>query len=165
MEKNISVTVRRACGKDIGRIADLLVQVCNVHNAGRPDIFRPGAMKYTRTQLEAILSDDMTPVLAAVDLDDVLQGYAFCIFRQTKGDNILQDMKTLYIDDICVDKAQRGKGIGRTLFAAARRLAQESGCHNLTLNVWECNGSAMQFYRSCGLEPLKTTMELRLPRP
>ena len=35
-------------------------------------------------------------------------------------------------------------------------------CHNITLNVWEGNESALAFYRSMGMGVQKTTMEVVL---
>ena len=151
--------IRRAVKKDIGRIDELLYQVCMIHHNGRPDLFKAGTKKYNGRQLEDILNDDKTPVLAAVDDDDVMMGYAFCIFREVKDDNILHDNRSLYIDDLCVDERQRGRGIGKALYQAAKELARESGCYNLTLNVWSCNPTALEFYRRCGFVPQKTVME------
>ena len=70
--------------------------------------------------------------------------------------------KTLYIDDLCVDERFRGRGIGKALYHAARDLAVKSGCGSLTLNVWNCNAPAMEFYRKCGFVPQKTIMEEKL---
>ena len=64
----------------------------------------------------------------------------------------MTDIKTLYIDDLCVDETMRGKHIGKLLYNAALDYAREHGCYNLTLNVWSCNESAMKFYESCGSE-------------
>jgi ribosomal protein S18 acetylase RimI-like enzyme len=72
----------------------------------------------------------------------------------------LTDIKTLYIDDLCVDEKLRDKHIGRELYQSAVELAKESGCYNLTLNVWSCNESAMRFYESLGLVAQKIGMEL-----
>ena len=72
---------------------------------------------------------------------------------------MLTDIKTLYIDDLCVDEKMRGQHIGKELYNAALALAKESGCYNLTLNVWSCNASALRFYESCGLVPQKICME------
>jgi ribosomal protein S18 acetylase RimI-like enzyme len=71
----------------------------------------------------------------------------------------MTDIKTLYIDDLCVDENARGRGIGKGLYNAAQELARSSGCYNLTLNVWCLNESAMRFYESCGLVPQKIGME------
>lgn len=154
--------IRRAQEKDIDRINELLYQVCMIHHRGRPDLFRAGARKYSRQQLVGILHDEKTPVFAAVDDDDRLMGYAFCMFRETCGDNILQDVRTLYIDDLCVDESLRGKGIGKALYRAVREFALEHGCYNLTLNVWSCNTAARAFYERCGFVPQKTVMEEKL---
>ena len=156
------MTIRRALKKDMGRIDELLYQVCRIHHEGRPDIFRAGTKKYSARQLADILDDERTPVLAAADDDDVLMGYAFCVFKEVRDDNILHDSKTLYIDDLCVDERFRGKGIGKALYHAARELAVKSGCGSLTLNVWSCNTPAMEFYRKCGFVPQKTIMEEKL---
>ena len=91
--------------------------------------------------------------------DGEIRGYCFCIFRQHVGDNILTDIRTLYIDDLCVDEACRGRGVGRALYEYALGFAKESGCYNLTLNVWALNESAMRFYEKMGLRPQKVGME------
>ena len=155
----MKTTIRFAREKDLARIDELLLQVAAVHHAGRPDLFKSGQKKYTDRQLTAILANPQTPVLAAVDDDDVLQGYAFCVFQQHQNDNILTDIKTLYVDDLCVDEKMRGRHIGRALYDGVLTLARQSGCYNVTLNVWSCNGAAMQFYRKCGLCPQKVGME------
>ncbi|MBQ9086116.1 MAG: GNAT family N-acetyltransferase [Clostridia bacterium] len=152
------MTVRRAEIKDIPRMMDLLSQVDLVHHRGRPDLFRIGT-KYSQEELETLLSDENRPILAATDENDVMQGYCFCIYQQHLNDPILTDIKTLYIDDLCVDENQRGKKIGKRLYEAALELAKDTGCYNVTLNVWSCNESAMRFYESCGLTPQKVGME------
>ena len=154
--------VRMAQEKDIERIHSLLAQVAMVHHKGRPDLFKPGKSKYTDEELKDLLQDSNRPILAAVDDNDCMQGYAFCIFQQYKDHNIITDIKTLYIDDLCVDETMRGKHIGKLLYNAALDYAREHGCYNLTLNVWSCNESAMKFYESCGLKPQKVGMEVIL---
>lgn len=147
--------------KDIERMHELLTQVNLVHHKGRPDLFKCGR-KYTDEQLREILKDKKRPIFAAVDENDCLLGYAFCIFQQHLNDNILTDIKTLYIDDLCVDETKRGLHIGSTLYNAVLDFAREQGCYNVTLNVWSCNESAMKFYENCGLRPQKVGMEVIL---
>lgn len=147
--------------KDIERMHELLTQVNLVHHKGRSDLFKCGR-KYTDEQLREILRDKKRPIFAAVDENDCLLGYAFCIFQQHLNDNILTDIKTLYIDDLCVDETKRGLHIGSTLYNAVLDFAREQGCYNVTLNVWSCNESAMKFYENCGLRPQKVGMEVIL---
>ena len=150
--------IRKAKEKDIPKILDLLLQVCLVHQGGRPDIFKVGR-KYSNDELNALIEDESRPILVCVDENDEVMGYCFCIFQQHVENSVLTDIKTLYIDDLCVDESLRGKHIGKELYEAAVALARESGCYNLTLNVWSCNESAMRFYESLGLVPQKICME------
>ncbi|MBQ7309518.1 MAG: GNAT family N-acetyltransferase [Clostridia bacterium] len=153
------MNIRRAETKDIPRLIDLLYQVHRVHAEGRPDIFRLGNKKYTEDELKTILASETTPVYVAEDENAFVCGYAFCILQEVKNDPSLMDMKTLYIDDLCVDEAIRGKHIGSSLYAHVLAEAKRFGCYHVTLNVWCLNDSAMRFYEKCGLSPLKITME------
>lgn len=154
--------IRRAQEKDMPRIDELLTQVNLVHHRGRPDLFRYGTRKYTDEELRALLKDQGRPIFVAVDEEDRVLGYAFCVFQQHIGHNILTDIKTLYIDDLCVDETLRGQHIGSALYDAVLAFARESGCYNVTLNVWSCNPAAMRFYESRGLKPQKVGMEVIL---
>ncbi len=154
--------VRRAETKDIPRIMELLVQVCNVHHDGRPDIFRRDATKYTPAELEILIADDTRPIFVGVDGGDRVLGYGFCVVTETEGTHALQAMRSLYIDDLCVDENLRGGGIGRRIYEYIVDYARGIGCYHLTLNVWACNPSAMAFYEARGLKMLKKEMEVIL---
>ncbi len=151
--------VRRAELKDIPRILELLIQVDMVHHNGRPDIFKGPATKYNEEELRAIIADDKTPVFVCTDEDDVPLGHAFCIHKQITDDNVLTDIKTLYIDDICVDENARGRHVGSSLYEYVIKYARETQCYNVTLNVWSCNPTALKFYEAMGLKPQKIGME------
>ena len=153
--------IRRAREGDMDTINRLLYQVNNVHNAGRPDLFKKDCKKYTDEELLEIIRDDERPIFVYDDGTAVL-GYAFCVFQRHDSDNNLADGTTLYIDDLCVDEDSRGKRVGTALFEYVRGFAKEQGCHNLTLNVWCLNEGAMRFYEKCGLVPQKIGMELVL---
>ena len=150
--------IRAAEERDIPGILKLLVQVDMVHHKGRPDLFKGPATKYTQAQLREILRDETTPVFVAVD-GGAVEGHAFCVVKQFPDDNILTDIKSLYVDDICVDETRRGRGIGRALYEYVRQYAKALGCYNLTLNVWSLNEGALRFYERLGLVPQKIGME------
>jgi ribosomal protein S18 acetylase RimI-like enzyme len=153
--------IRLAKEKDIEKIEELLSQVCLVHHNGRPDIFKVGR-KYASEELKEILKDEQRPVLVWVDEQDEVMGYCFCMFQQHSNHSVLTDVKTLYIDDLCVDENLRGNHIGKQLYEAAVKLAKKNGCYNITLNVWSCNPSAIKFYEAQGLLPQKICMEFIL---
>ncbi|MBQ8167721.1 MAG: GNAT family N-acetyltransferase, partial [Lachnospiraceae bacterium] len=115
--------------------------------------------KYTDEELAEIIENDKKPIFVAVDESDEVLGYAFCVYQQHINDNILTDVRTLYIDDLCVDENKRGLHIGKQLYDYVVDFARKNEFYNLTLNVWSCNESAMRFYEACGLVPQKVGME------
>ena len=153
------MNIRRADYGDIEGLERLLLQVLTVHHNGRPDLFKENCRKYNRDELKSLLCDDSRPVFAAFDDSGYMLGYAFCIIKQLLNDNVMTDIKTLYIDDLCVDETARGKHIGKALYDYCVDFARQIECYNLTLNVWECNESAKRFYEKMGLMPYKTFME------
>ena len=151
--------IRKANINDIPVLLNLLQQVLDIHHEGRPDIFKENAVKYSSKQLEELLVDEQRPIFVAMDDEGCVQGYAFCIHMQTRFNSILTPIKTMYIDDLCVDKNHRGQGIGRELYEYVKWYAKQYECHNLTLNVWACNKDAMAFYEKMGLHVQRTMME------
>lgn len=154
--------IRRASKSDIKRIIELLHQVNMVHHVIRPDLFKPHTTKYNERELETMLNNDNKPIF--VNDDGEVRGYAFCQITEVKGDQLLENVKTLYIDDICVDENARGKHIGKALYEYVHDYARSIGCHHITLNVWEGNDAAINFYRNMGMQVQKTTMETILDR-
>lgn len=154
------MTIRKATKSDILRIMKLLHQVNMVHHVLRPDLFKPYTSKYNEQELIAMLNEDDKPIF--VYDDGEVQGYAFCQLTEVKDNQLLVDTKSLYIDDICVDEQARGKHVGKALYEYVHDFAQTIGCHNITLNVWEGNNPAFNFYKKMGMQVQKTTMEVIL---
>ena len=151
--------IKRADIRHLSGLNSLLLQVLTVHHNGRPDLFKGNTRKYTDEQLIEMLKDDSNPIFVAVDENEKVLGYAFCRFIQHLNDNILTDIKTLYIDDLCVDENCRGQHVGKQVYDFVVDFAKKSGCYNVTLNVWSLNEGAKKFYEKCGLVPQKIGME------
>jgi ribosomal protein S18 acetylase RimI-like enzyme len=152
------INIRKAVEQDITDIGRLLLEVHKVHSDARPDLFRKGSRKYTDAELKAILKDNTRPVFVAA-IDGQVAGYAFCIHQQHINDNNLTDIKTLYIDDLCVEEDMRGRRIGTLLYDYVIDFAKENGYYNVTLNVWADNKKALKFYESLDLKIQKIGME------
>ncbi len=154
--------VRRACQDDLPGINELLSQVLELHHAGRPDLFKTGTRKYTDEELLSMIEDDELAIFVAVEEDarpGSILGYAFCEHQSHPQHNILTDIRTLYIDDLCVDASVRGQHIGSRLYEHVLEYAADNGFYNVTLNVWACNESARLFYEPLGLVPQKFGLE------
>ncbi len=151
--------IRRAKEKDIDRLLELLIQVNNVHACIRPDIFIKNKTKYTAAELKKILKDEKAPIFVAADGDDMVTGYGFTRIELHGGEPNINEYSSLYIDDICVDEAFRGRGTATEIFEYIESYARSKGFHNITLNVWEGNDGARSFYEKMDMKILKTTME------
>ncbi len=153
--------IRRAEIADIPDILRLLVQVCNVHQAIRPDIFKRGGVKYTEEDLRTLLADESRPVWCALE-DGKLLGYCFCQWEVYHDSSVVIDRKELYIDDLCVEESARGMGVATALYRHVTQVAKDAGTAFITLNVWCGNEGAMRFYEKMGLRPRKITMDMPL---
>ena len=115
-----------------------------VRNAERSDIPRI---------LELLVQVDMVHHLGR---PDIFKGPA-TKYSAGQLEEIIENGETPVF--VCVDEKSRGRGVGRTLYNHVREYAGTCGCHNITLNVWECNPGARAFYETLGLKPQKIGME------
>lgn len=151
--------IRRAIKKDIPGITRLLTQVLNIHHDGRPDLFVSDSQKYSASELEKMIESDEDPIFVASDSDGEVAGYAFCQSKRTENIRSMNDIRTLYIDDLCVDEKRRGKHIGSAILDFVTEYARKSGYYNITLNVWAFNTDAIRFYEKEKMCEQKITME------
>lgn len=150
--------------QDIPKVMDLLEQVNLVHYNGRPDVFKHDT-KFTEDDVKnSFIGNSMAPVFVCVEVgEDGLEhvlGHAFCEVQENLGNSVVRAKRTLYIDDICVDEDCRGKGVGRKLYNHVLEYARKDGdFDNITLNVWNFNEPAYNFYINMGMTPQRTIME------
>lgn len=152
------MAIRKANPSDIPSLMNFLEQILLVHHQARPDIFNDSGSKYSPEELEALMAQDHTPIFVYENEDGHLLGHLFVTIKEPQS-GALKPIKTLFIEDLCVDEAARGQKIGDQLFQFAENYAREIGCYNLTLNVWNDNAGALRFYERLGLKPQETVME------
>jgi GNAT superfamily N-acetyltransferase len=68
----------------------------------------------------------------------------------------------LYLEDLFVRPAARGRGVGRALLAALARVAVERRCGRMEWAVLDWNAPAIAFYQSLGARPLDEWTVFRL---
>jgi len=80
------------------------------------------------------------------------QAIGFALYFQTYSTFLAQP--GIYLEDLFVDPAWRGRGCGRALLIHLARLAVERGCGRLEWSVLDWNEPAIRFYRSLGAQPM-----------
>jgi ribosomal protein S18 acetylase RimI-like enzyme len=85
------------------------------------------------------------------DADDATVGFAlwYFIFGTFSG------RYGLFVEDIYVEPAQRGRGIGIALFRHMARIAVQRDCPVMTWHVLDWNTPAIDFYRRIGSKPVR----------
>ena len=86
-----------------------------------------------------------------VDADEGTIGFALWYF--TFG--TFSGRHGLFVEDIYVDQAYRGRGIGMALFRHMARVALERDCISMEWNVLDWNTPAIAFYRRIGAKPVQ----------
>lgn len=155
------MSIRKANINDVNGINALLYQVQDVHANGRPDIFIKGTKKFKDEELIEILNGNDL-FFYVYEANKKILGY-ICIKIIIESESFSKyARKELYIEDLCVDENYRHQGIAKELYDYIIELAKKEGCSHITLNVWELNKNAKEFYRKMGMNPLKTIMEFKL---
>lgn len=70
----------------------------------------------------------------------------------------------LYLEDLYVREACRGRGIGKAMLVCLARMARERGCGRMEWSVLDWNRTAIDFYRQLGAHPLSEWTVFRLDR-
>lgn len=175
--------IRLAQVEDCDSILALLEQVFKVHQQLRPDLFRApdnteqAHTKYTKQELEqritamqacTLIDNNCAwstsfdePILVAEDDGRVL-GYALCWLEVVEGDAVRIDERSMFLDDLCVDSAARGMGVGNELLDAVETLAKLRKCQSVTLHVWHGNTAAERIYAKHGFSERVATLEKKL---
>ncbi|MGT2753441.1 GNAT family N-acetyltransferase [Streptococcus ovis] len=154
------MSIRPAREADIPALQELLKEILLVHHEARPDLFQAQGQKFSEEDLKEVLEKPDCPVFVYEEDGQVL-GHLFCEIR-VPDDSVRKPVKALFIEDLCVVQTARGKGIGQQLYQFALNYAREIGCYHLTLNVWNDNQGALQFYEKMGMTAQQTQMEIRL---
>jgi GNAT superfamily N-acetyltransferase len=79
--------------------------------------------------------------------------YNYSTFRGRPG---------LYLEDVFVRPAYRGKGIGKTLLLYLARIAVAEGCGRFEWQVLDWNTAAINFYESLGARTMKEWLTMRV---
>ena len=153
--------IEKAKKEQAAEIVELLKYICGIHKKGRPDIFVSGQPKYDTEDVCRLIDDENYQIISAVD-DCKVVGYMIAELTDGSKHPHMRSVKTLYIDDICVDEAYAHKGVGTALFEEAKRIEKELGCVRIDLNVWAFNEGAIKFYEKMGMTVSSMRMEYKL---
>lgn len=131
--------LRKATPADVPQLFELVMELAVYEKAPEQVTNTPGQM------LRDGFGDQPLYGVIVAEADQKLVGMALYYFRYStwKG-------KRLYLEDLIVTEAYRGKGLGKALFDATLNEARQTGCTGMMWQVLDWNTPAIEFYKTYG---------------
>ncbi|OHD16098.1 MAG: hypothetical protein A2086_06355 [Spirochaetes bacterium GWD1_27_9] len=145
--------------KNIEIIAQLQNEIQNLHNKCYPDLFKPYDYNLIYDLYKNIINCETIHCFIAYDLSTPV-GFAIIAEQIIKDHPLFYDHKEIFIDTIVVLNEYQSKGIGKKLMEEIKTLSCELKYNKITLNVWNKNYNAIEFYKKMGFKELFNNFEL-----
>ncbi|WP_027376314.1 GNAT family N-acetyltransferase [Kaistella palustris] len=144
-------TIRKATPDDSSLIFDLITQLA-VYEKMENDV-----VTTVEELRENVFSRKYAEVIIAEE-DGVPVGFALYFFNFST----FVGKPGLYLEDLYVKPAHRGKGYGKKLFAELSKIAVSKNCGRMEWSVLDWNTPAIKFYESLGAKPMDEWTVFRL---
>lgn len=160
-QKQKDIQIRKIQKEDIEKIIPLLEQVSTLHINMRSDIFKEKTEANMQKEILDIINNEEKISLVAEEKEKIL-GIIVLKIKKVIDHINLKNSKVLWIEELCVDENNRGKGIGKILINNAKKIAKDLKCERLELNCWEANKDAITFYEKQGMKSQRRVMEIKI---
>lgn len=160
-QKQKDIKIRKIQKEDTKKIIPLLEQVSTLHINMRPDIFKEKTEANMEKEILDIINNEEKISFVAEENEKIL-GIIVLKIKEVINHINLKNSKVLWIEELCVDENNRGKGIGKILINNAKEIAKDLKCERLELNCWEANKDAITFYEKQGMKSQRRIMEIKI---
>lgn len=140
----MNITVRLATKNDMNQVLELIRELAVFEK-------EPHAVEITVQDLiDGGCSDSPLFSCFVAEMDQKIVGMALIYFRFStwKG-------RTIHLEDLIVNEAYRGKGVGNALYRRVLEYAAQEGVKRVEWVVLDWNQGAIQFYENSGATLLK----------
>jgi GNAT superfamily N-acetyltransferase len=146
------MTLRRAVRADVPEILRLIKALAEYEKLS-------GDVVATEAALAQTLFGDR-PAAEVLLAEEGGRAVGFALFFQNYSTFLARP--GIYLEDLFVEPALRGRGIGKALLQAVARLAVERGCGRFEWAVLDWNAPAIGFYESLGARPMNDWTVMRV---
>ncbi|MDX1688149.1 MAG: GNAT family N-acetyltransferase [Candidatus Promineifilaceae bacterium] len=154
------VRIEAATAADADVLADLNRHVQGLHVDGAPHLFKRHVHDEVAAQFEEWLGEENVWAFIAYQGERPV-GYVLALIRERPENPVTRAWRAFLIDQISVEPAWKGKGVGRALVEAALEVAREAAVDEVQATTWAFNEQAQAFFRALGFD----VQVLRFGRP
>ncbi len=133
----MQINIRKASVKDFPEILKLIKELATYEKA--PE-------KVTNSVAQMLAEKDLFECFIAETPNKEIVGFALYFFAYYTWVG-----KSLYLDDLYVQKNYRGMGIGRKLLQEVLKVARQENCKRIRWQVLNWNTPAIEFYKKLGV--------------
>lgn len=157
----MTIIVRPATPEDAESIERLNADVQALHAAALPTLFKsPTAIALPAHDVRELMRAPAVRLLLA-EADGEPAGYAYAEIRRRPENGFRFANDSVYLHQISVVPAQRGRGVGCALMDAVRAIAKSQGISQIELDVWTFNAKAREFFQRQGFVTFNERMWTR----
>jgi ribosomal protein S18 acetylase RimI-like enzyme len=155
--------IRQAGMEDAETVAGLICDVQQLHAQALPHLFKPAddPAPFVADCRERILADPDSRVFIAEDRGKAV-GYVVARVLHQPETAYTYARSVVHVDQISVRPGYQGGGYGRALIAAVVELARAEGAERVTLNSWDFNTQAHEFFYRMGFKVTNYRMDMYL---
>jgi diamine N-acetyltransferase len=145
------MSIRQATKADVERIADLSMEVHDIHVAHWPTVFKPAGHEDVAAYFAGLLEAPDVHVFVACRGSEIV-GYTVLVVRERLENAFTYNRRWLYVEQIGVTEAHRRQGHAAGLIEAVRAVAKEQKLDRIELDTYGFNERAQAFFRSQGFQ-------------
>ncbi|KAI0366845.1 acyl-CoA N-acyltransferase [Pilatotrama ljubarskyi] len=149
--------IRPATVEDVDAILELVVGLATYEKAA--DQVKATPELYRKNLFETPYAHTLLAIVGSPDAPGKAIGLAMYFFNYSTWTG----KPGLYLEDLFVDPAFRGKGVGKALFAELGKVAEEKDCARIDWQVLKWNQPSIDFYeKTLGATAMSEWMGMRL---
>lgn len=151
--------VREATNEDLPWLVTLNNVVHELHISFNVGIFKSTTDKNVLDWFKSVVSDEKIVIYVAL-IDAQVAGYIMARKSSLPENIFLYARKSIYIEQVAVDEAYRGRGIFSALMNEVINLTKSEGYGKVQLDVWTKNIESKNIFEHIGFQTYNEKMEL-----
>lgn len=156
-----NLIIRTIEDDDTDILADLTADVQRIHHEEMPERFKP--VPDNLSAFVAFFEKRLTTGAGYIgEIDSKPVGFLLFEIREGVDNPYVYPHFYMHIDQMGIKPNFRGRGIGAQLMKQAIAYANKRDVAHITLNVFDFNDGAVNFYENMGFEIRNMTMQLTL---